>query len=133
MKVLSAFDNYFLQAQRIRKMVRADFDRVFRAPNPLRLRDANEVLNNSARQVDVILHPSAVGPATLLSDIGSMSALEAYLQDVLTVPASLAGLPALSVPMGQARNGWPLGVSIVSQWGHDHLVLDIGSIIEHID
>ena len=112
-------------------MVKADFDRVFRAPNPLRVAKGEPA--GSARHVDVILHPSAVGPAPLLSETEGMSTLEAYVQDVLTVPASLAGLPALSVPMGRADNGWPLGVSIVGQWGHDPTVLSIGSAIEQLN
>ena len=82
--------------------------------------------------VDVILHPSAVGPAPLLTETATMSSLEAYVQDVLTVPASLAGLPALSILSGVGKDGWPLGVSIVGQWGSDDFVLDVGSKIMDI-
>ncbi|TRM58724.1 hypothetical protein BD626DRAFT_510346 [Schizophyllum amplum] len=49
--------------------------------------------------------------------------LDAYVQDVLTVPASLAGLPALN---------WPIGVSVVGQWGSDDMVLDVGGAIEGV-
>ena len=61
-----------------------------------------------------------------------MDELEAYVQDVLTVPASLAGLPALSIPAGVGKDGWPLGVSIVGQWGSDDFVLEVGSKIMDI-
>jgi len=57
----------------------------------------------------------------------------AYTQDVLTVPASLAGLPALSVPIavrGGEGNGWPLGVSVVGQWGCERMALAVGATIE---
>lgn len=49
---------------------------------------------------------------------------------MLTVPASLAGLPALTVPAGLSEDGWPVGVSIVGQWGTDELVLGIGNFVE---
>ncbi|TDL23703.1 amidase signature enzyme [Rickenella mellea] len=121
-----AFDNYFLQAQRIRRLVTSDFDSVFRAPNPL---SANPV--KKPHGVDVLLHPSAVGTAPFLSDSNATSGLDSYVQDVLTAPASLAGLPALSVPAGLVA-GWPVGVSIVGQWGSDELVLKVGQAIEQI-
>lgn len=56
--------------------------------------------------------------------------LNSYVQDVLTVPASLAGLPAISLPSGVGVDGWPLGVSLVGQWGTDRTVLDVASRIE---
>ena len=58
--------------------------------------------------------------------------LSAYVQDVLTVPASLAGLPAMSVPAGSGEDGWPVGASVVGQWGCDDVVLKVGKIIEEI-
>src|SRR6266478_1913221 len=88
MMSLSAFDNYFLQAQRVRTLVRRDFDRVFRARNVLSLHSET---NQSG--VDVLIHPSAIRTAPPLDGDGpgSISDLDSYLQDVLTVPASLAG------------------------------------------
>lgn len=82
--------------------------------------------------VDVLLHPSAVGTAPSLDNVENMDELEAYVQDVLTVPASLAGLPAMSVPVGVATDGWPVGISVVSQWGQDELVMLVGEFIEQI-
>jgi aspartyl-tRNA(Asn)/glutamyl-tRNA(Gln) amidotransferase subunit A len=81
--------------------------------------------------VDVLVHPSAIRTAPLLSD--GLTGLESYVQDVLTVPASLAGLPALSIPAGFAEDGWPVGVSIVGQWGFDQMVLQVGEVIEQHD
>ena len=129
-KLRSAFDNYFLQAQRVRNLVRGDFDRVFRARNVLR-QDATR--NASETAVDVLLHPSAIQTAPLLDAVkSSESDLGAYVQDVLTVPASLAGLPAISVPVGFGADGWPVGASVVGQWGCDDMVLKVGSAIEEI-
>ena len=123
----SAFDNYFLQSQRLRQCIREDFMRVFRVPNPLAVSPAR----NEAG-VHVLLHPSAVRTAPHLDE---QDGLDAYTQDVLTVPASLAGLPALSVPIttGVKGDGWPLGVSIVGQWGCEKMVLAIGAAIEDVE
>lgn len=120
----SAFDNYFLQAQRVRQLIKSDFDSVFSVPNAM--------LSKSSPNpdgVDILLHPSAIRTAPLL-DSDAASGLGPYLQDVMTVPASLAGLPALSVPAGSAADGLPVGVSIVGQWGSDELVMCVGKIIQ---
>ncbi|TCD68010.1 Trimeric GatFAB AmidoTransferase(AdT) complex subunit [Steccherinum ochraceum] len=130
-----AFDNYFLQAQRLRQLVRQDFDNVFRMANPLK--DLPPVSQPDAHPgVDVLLHPSAIRTAPHLpspadeADSSQTDSLPSYVQDVLTVPASLAGVPAISVPAGLAEDGWPVGVSVVSQWGCDKLVLDVAKAIE---
>jgi len=98
--------------------------RVFRVPNPL----ARSAAPNDPG-VHVLLHPSAIRTAPHLDE---QAGLDAYTQDVLTVPASLAGLPALSVPIavGEERDGWPLGVSIVGQWGCEAMTLVVGAVIE---
>uniref|UniRef100_D8Q1W7 Glutamyl-tRNA(Gln) amidotransferase subunit A, mitochondrial n=1 Tax=Schizophyllum commune (strain H4-8 / FGSC 9210) TaxID=578458 RepID=D8Q1W7_SCHCM len=137
-----AFDNYFLQAQRVRQLVRDDFDRVFSLPN------VSPSIEPRPRQpspttpaVDVLLHLSAVGTAP---ELGAPSgALDAYVQDVLTVPASLAGLPALSValptseksrgePKAREETNMPIGVSVVGQWGSDGMVLEVGGLLERL-
>lgn len=119
-----AFDNYFLQAQRVRQRIKTDFDSAFRIPNA---QLSNPPPNPDG--VDVLLHPSAIRTAPRL-DSDAVSGLGPYLQDVMTVPASLAGLPTVSVPAGLAADGWPIGVSVVGQWGSDELVMCIGKVIE---
>ncbi|KAH9074850.1 amidase signature enzyme [Lactarius deliciosus] len=94
----SAFDNYFLQSQRLRQCIRDDFMRVFRVPNPL----AESPARNEAG-VHVLLHPSAVRTAPHLDE-----------QD---------GLDAVPITAGAEGDGWPLGVSIVGQWGCEKMVL----------
>ncbi|KAF8999202.1 amidase signature enzyme [Hymenopellis radicata] len=106
-----AFDNYFLQAQRVRQLVKEDFDRAF-------------------HHVDVLIHPSAIRTAPLLDS--ASDGLDSYVQDVLTVPASLAGLPAVSIPVRNSEDGWPVGMSVVGQWGADDLVMKVGQLIESI-
>lgn len=112
----------------MRKLVKSDFDRVFCVPNAL----ATNV-SSSSEGVHVLVHSSAIQTAPRLpeSDVASAesSTLDAYVQDVMTVPASLAGLPALSVPGGKGADGWPIGVSVVGQWGCDELVMRVGEIV----
>ncbi|KAM6497262.1 amidase signature enzyme [Amanita muscaria] len=102
-----AFDNYFLQAQKVRQLVKDDFNRSFLG-------------------VDVLIHASAIRTAPPLGEDGGLST---YVQDVLTVPASLAGVPAMSVPAGVGREGWPVGVSIVGQWGSERVLMRVGSVV----
>ncbi|MFM2370428.1 MAG: hypothetical protein RIS85_150, partial [Pseudomonadota bacterium] len=90
--VLSAgfYDAYYTQAQKVRALISRDFTEAF-------------------KQVDVILAPTAPSSAFALGE-KSADPLEMYLNDVFSVPASLAGLPAMSVPAGLDRNGLPLGL-----------------------
>ncbi len=130
----SAFENYFLKAQRVRSLIKADFDRVFSLPNALRSA-SSQASPTIGQGVDVIIHPSAIQTAPPLPDnmagtTSDSSSLDAYVQDVLTVPASLAGLPALSIPAGHGSDGWPIGVSVIGQWGADEMVLRVGEAIE---
>ena len=78
-----------------------------------------------------MIHPSAIQTAPRLD--ASSDDLQSYVQDVLTVPASLAGLPALSVPVRGLGDGWPIGVSIVGKWGSDAAVMQVGELIEHLN
>lgn len=126
-----AYDNYFLQASRVRAQVQEDF------ASALRIRNAStkddKLTARDQEGVDVILHPSAVDTAPTLAAAmqpGEPSAAE-YVQDVLTVPTSLAGLPALAVPAGAASDdGWPVGVTLVSQWGCDEVLLHVGKHLQ---
>ncbi|CDR88761.1 related to glutamyl-tRNA(Gln) amidotransferase subunit A [Sporisorium scitamineum] len=123
-----AFDNFFLQASRIRAQVQQDFAAA------LRIRHPSSKTEGGVEGVDMIVHPSAVDTApTLASTLEERSGDDAaeYVQDILTVPASLAGLPALSVPAGVAEDdGWPVGVTLVSQWGCDKALLHVGKQLQ---
>ena len=143
--ISSAFDNYFLQAQRVRQLIRDDFDRIFSMPNfYFADRTSHQQQLNREDQVDVLIHPSAIQTAPLINCDGhhedrsqEESDLMSYVQDVLTVPASLAGIPALSVPVPKEfldpqGDGWPIGVSVVGQWGSDELVMKVGEAIEEL-
>mgnify|MGYP002719002804 CR=1 FL=1 len=118
-------------------MVQLELDSLFRVENPLS--NAPDHVDRTAG-VDFLVHPSALSTAPLLSSaLGRTTAASsslpsrepttsknAYLQDLLTVPASLAGLPALSLPAGRdAHDGWPVGVTVMGQWGSDRAVLQV--------
>ena len=120
------FDNYFLQAQRVRKLIQLEFDDTFRHSNPL---PSSYTPTSHSEGVDVLLHPSTISTAPLIKPTTS-SATAGYVQDILNVPSSLAGLPALSIPAGRAKDGWPVGVQVLGQWGADELVLRVGRAIQ---
>ena len=105
--------------------------------NVLRQSSDNQVAKAEGG-VDVLIHPSAIRTAPTLAEVASVtnaaddSSLDSYLQDILTVPASLAGIPALSIPAGYGDDGWPLGITIAGQWGSDKYILRTGQIIASV-
>jgi aspartyl-tRNA(Asn)/glutamyl-tRNA(Gln) amidotransferase subunit A len=86
-----SFDNYFLRSQRLRSCIRDNFMHVFRVPNLLAVSPAH-----NEEGVHILVHSSAACTAPHLDE---RDGLDAYTQDVVTVPASLASLPALNVPI----------------------------------
>ncbi|CAG8898497.1 unnamed protein product [Penicillium egyptiacum] len=129
-----AIDNYFIQAQRVRRLVQQDFDAVFTAKHPLAAQGADKIAMEN--DVDVIICPTAPSSPPRLSDLMSesikKSPLDAYVTDVFTVPASLAGLPAISVPVtvsGQ-QDAELAGIQVIGQYGDDQLVMKVGEMLE---
>lgn len=131
----SAVDNYFIKAQKIRRLVQQDFDSVFALPNPLR----NEP--GAARQdsgVDILLCPTVPSLPPRLADLAGRVSTDAYQNDGLTVPASLAGLPAMSVPVPMEGEGKQkesssvssLGMQIIAQYGDDDTLFRACDILE---
>ena len=110
--VLSAgfYDAYYNQAQKIRTLVARDFEQAFAT-------------------CDLILAPTTPSAAF---GLGEMQAdpLAMYLNDVFAVPASLAGLPAMSVPAGLNSDGLPLGLQLIGKPFDEQGVLDAGLAIE---
>ncbi|QKX60153.1 uncharacterized protein TRUGW13939_07296 [Talaromyces rugulosus] len=142
-----SMDNYFIQAQRIRRLVQRDFDSVFAMRNPLGTgagagADAAVLADYENDKVDVIIGPTSSSPppslASVLNDAeGTFASLDSYVTDALTVPASLAGLPAISVPVpiledaGSGLN--KVGIQIIGQYGDDNLVLRVGEVLEQAE
>lgn len=131
----SAIDNYFIQAQRVRRLVQRDFDRIFTLRNPLALQDEGEQPMDG---VDILIAPTAPSTAPQLADIACRSSVDIYSDDVLTVPASLAGLPAISVPfqpesdrpVSTAYRKEAIGMQIIGQYGDDYTVLHAAELLE---
>jgi aspartyl-tRNA(Asn)/glutamyl-tRNA(Gln) amidotransferase subunit A len=118
-----AIDNYFIQAQKIRRLVQRDFDSVFRLTNPL-----HDNTPAPERGVDYIICPTAPTPPPTTLDLKHSTPFDAYMNDVLTVPASLAGLPAISVPAPlspQSRqvDHANVGIQVIGQFGDDESLL----------
>jgi len=95
--VLSAgyYDAYYLKAQKVRALIAEDFRKAFEA-------------------VDVLLTPTAPSAAFAIGDKMD-DPVAMYLNDVFTVPASLAGLPAISLPAGLDADGLPLGLHLIAK------------------
>src|SRR6516164_6216037 len=110
--VLSAgyYDAYYLKAQRVRTLIARDFARAF-------------------ERVDCILTPTAPSAAFAIGE-KSGDPIEMYLNDVFTVPANLAGLPAISVPAGLSGDGLPLGLQIIGRAFDEATVLRVAEILE---
>ena len=109
--VLSAgfYDAYFTKAQKVRTLIKRDFAKAF-------------------EQCDVILTPTAPSAAFGIGE--TTDPLAMYLNDVFAVPASLAGLPAMSVPGGLDAQGLPLGLHLIGNELDEQMVLNAGLAIE---
>jgi aspartyl-tRNA(Asn)/glutamyl-tRNA(Gln) amidotransferase subunit A len=110
--VLSAgfYDAYYSQAQKVRALIARDFD-------------------NAWASCDLILAPTAPSAAFGLGEKNA-DPLSMYLNDVFAVPASLAGLPAMSVPGGLSKKGLPMGLQIIGKALDEQAVLNAGLAIE---
>jgi aspartyl-tRNA(Asn)/glutamyl-tRNA(Gln) amidotransferase subunit A len=90
------YDAYYLQAQKLRRMIADDFAQCF-------------------KQCDVIAGPVAPSVAWKLGAQGD-DPVAAYLADIFTLPASLAGLPGMSVPAGFGEGGMPVGLQLIGNY-----------------
>ena len=110
--VLSAgyYDAYYLKAQRVRALIARDFAAAF-------------------ERVDCILTPTAPSAAFAIGE-NSDDPIAMYLNDVFTVPANLAGLPAISVPTGLSADGMPLGLQIIGRAFDEEGVLRVAEVLE---
>src|SRR5690606_2085035 len=110
--VLSAgfYDAYYTQAQKVRALIARDFEKAW-------------------AECDVILAPTTPTAAFALGDKVD-DPLAMYLNDVFSVPASLAGLPAMSVPAGLNSDGLPLGLQVIGKAFDEQGVLNAGLAIE---
>ena len=99
------YDAYYLQAQKIRRMIANDFQEAF-------------------KQCDVIAGPVAPTVAWKLGD-KSADPLANYLADIFTLPASLAGLPGMSLPVGFGEGGMPVGMQLIGNYLQEAKLLNV--------
>lgn len=103
------YDAYYLKAQKVRTLIKQDFDRAF-------------------EQVDVIIGPTTPTPAFKIGELID-DPLTMYLNDVCTVPVSLAGMPAISVPCGMV-NGLPVGMQVIGKAFDEATILRVAHAFE---
>ncbi len=103
-------DAYYKKAQRVRTLIRKDFDNAF-------------------EKVDILLTPTCPTTAFLKGDFVN-DPLAMYLSDLLTVPVNLAGLPAVSIPCGFDKKGLPIGLQLIGNVLEEHRILNAANIFE---
>jgi len=103
-------DAYYKKAQKVRTLIRNDFDNAF-------------------KKVDLLLTPTCPTTAFLKGDFVN-DPLSMYLSDLLTVPANLAGLPAISIPCGFDTKGLPIGMQLIGNVLEEDRILNAANIFE---
>ena len=104
------YDAYYLKAQKVRGMIKKDFDDVY-------------------KKVDAILTPTAPSSAFAIGEKTS-DPISMYLNDVFTVPTNLAGLPGISIPAGYDQNNLPLGLQVIGRHFDEQKILNISYALE---
>ena len=104
------YDAYYLKAQKVRRLIKKDFDVVF-------------------NQVEAILTPSTPSSAFKIGE-KTNDPISMYLNDIFTVPINLAGLPGISIPAGFDKNDYPLGLQIIGKAFDEQNILNIAYSIE---
>jgi len=104
------FDAYYLQAQKARTLLVNEFNTLFET-------------------YDALIGPVAPTPAFKLGE-NTSDPVKMYLADIMTVPASLAGLPAISVPAGFSQAGLPIGVQLIGARTSDSLLMAIAKEVK---
>src|SRR6516165_10821292 len=112
--VLSAgyYDAYYLQAQKVRTLIKRDFETRF------------------AEGIDAILTPTTPSAAFAIGEKGRGDPVEMYLNDIFTVTVNMAGLPGISVPSGLDVQGLPVGLQLVGRPFQEETLFALGAVIE---
>ena len=109
------YDAYYARAQKVRTLIKRDFEEVF-------------------RDVDALLTPTVPTPAFKIGEKLN-DPISMYLSDIYTVPVNLAGLPAISVPYGSVtrdEKSLPVGVQIIAPWFAEDILFNLGEELEKI-
>ena len=105
------YDAYYVKAQKVRHLIKDEFDAIF-------------------ADADLILAP--VTPTTAFSFDAKKSPLEMYLEDIYTISVNLAGLPALSLPIGKDSSGLPIGMQLIANAFDEQKLFNGASTVEAI-
>jgi aspartyl-tRNA(Asn)/glutamyl-tRNA(Gln) amidotransferase subunit A len=97
------YDAYYIKAQKVRHLIKNEYDKIF-------------------NDVDLILTP--VTPTTAFEIGSSKTPLEMYLEDIFTISVNLAGLPAISIPIGKDKNNMPIGVQLIGKAFDEQTLFD---------
>jgi aspartyl-tRNA(Asn)/glutamyl-tRNA(Gln) amidotransferase subunit A len=103
------YDAYYLKAQKVRTLIKKDFDKAF-------------------EKVDFIFSPTAPTPAFKIGE-KSLDPISMYLCDIFTAPVNLSGLPAVSIPVGFSGK-LPVGLQIIGKPFQENKILEIGKLVE---
>jgi aspartyl-tRNA(Asn)/glutamyl-tRNA(Gln) amidotransferase subunit A len=104
------YDAYYVKALQVRRLIRNDYDAAF-------------------EKVDVLLGPTAPGPAFRLGEKIN-DPVQLYLEDLFTVGANLAGIPAISVPAGRTSEGLPIGIQLQAPALQESTLLSVGRLYQ---
>ncbi len=107
------YDQYYKKAQKVRVLIKKEFEEIF-------------------EKVDLILGPTAPTPAFKIGE-KTENPLEMYLADIYTVPANIAGLPAISIPCGNAKiegKELPVGLQLMGKWFDEETLLNAAYVFE---
>ncbi len=112
--VLSAgyYDAYYVRAQKIRTLIKRDFEQAFEAG------------------VDALLTPATPTAAFAVGEKGNDDPVEMYLNDVFTVTVNMAGLPGIAVPAGRSAEGLPLGLQLIGRPFEEETLFALGAALE---
>jgi aspartyl-tRNA(Asn)/glutamyl-tRNA(Gln) amidotransferase subunit A len=112
--VLSAgyYDAYYVRAQKVRTLIKRDFDEAY------------------AAGIDAVLTPATPSAAFGIGEKGSADPVEMYLNDIFTVTVNMAGLPGLAVPAGLDSQGLPLGLQLIGRPFDEETLFALGEVIE---
>ncbi len=104
------YDAYYIKAQKVRHLIKDDFESIF-------------------KDADLILSP--VAPTTAPKFGSFKTSLEMYLSDIYTISVNLAGLPAISVPVGQDKEGMPIGLQLIGKAYDEQTLFDGAMSLEN--
>jgi aspartyl-tRNA(Asn)/glutamyl-tRNA(Gln) amidotransferase subunit A len=104
------YDAYYKKAQQVRRLIKNDFDNVFKS-------------------VDILMTPTSPNTAFKFGSKGSQNPVELYLEDLFTISSNLAGLPAISIPHGQV-NSLPVGLQLIGNFLREDQLLNASHVFQ---